>query len=93
MSLSPEEGKQMQFKDIMDLKREELADAEKININVKEPMKERVKAYIEQTGNPYAWNVGEYILQIGYMEGATDTIHDCMLLLAERKQDERESIL
>ena len=44
-----------------------------------------MESYIDQTGNPFAQNIGEYILQIGYMEGATDSIDDRLILLAKRK--------
>ena len=40
---------------------------------------------MEQTGNPFAQNVGEYILQIGFMEGTEDLIDDRMILLTKRK--------
>lgn len=85
MNLSIEELKRMQFMDIMELKREELVRAEDIVIDTKECPESRMKAYIEQTGNPFAQNVGEYILQIGFMEGATDLIDDRLILLTKRK--------
>ena len=69
----------------MDLKREELANIEDIVINTEKCVESRVRSFIEQTGNPFAMNVGEYILQIGFMEGTDDTIDDRMLLLAKRK--------
>ncbi len=85
MGLSIEELKRMQNLNIMDLKREELANIEDIVINTEKCVESRVRSFIEQTGNPFAMNVGEYILQIGFMEGTDDTIDDRMLLLAKRK--------
>lgn len=69
----------------MELKREELANAEDIIIDTEKCLESRMESYIDQTGNPFAQNIGEYILQIGYMEGATDSIDDRLILLAKRK--------
>lgn len=85
MDLSIEELKRMQSLHIMDLKREELANAEDIVIDTKKCVESRIKSFIEQTGNPFAQNVGEYILQIGFMEGTDDLIDDRMVLLTKRK--------
>lgn len=85
MGLSIEELKRMQNINIMDLKREELTNIEDIVIDTEKCVESRVRSFIEQTGNPFAMNVGEYILQIGFMEGTDDTIDDRMLLLAKRK--------
>lgn len=85
MGLSIEELKWMQNINIMDLKREELANIEDIVIDTEKCVESRVRSFIEQTGNPFAMNVGEYILQIGFMEGTDNTIDDRMLLLAKRK--------
>lgn len=85
MDFSIEELKRMQSVNIMDLKREELANAEDIVIDTERCVESRIKAYVEQTGNPFAQNVGKYILQIGFMEGTNDTIDDRMILLTERK--------
>ncbi|MBQ8667003.1 MAG: hypothetical protein IJ526_09085 [Lachnospiraceae bacterium] len=85
MDLSIEELKRMQFMNIMELKREELVCVEDVAIDTTKSVESRVKSYIEQTGNPFAQNVGEYILQIGFMEGTTDLIDDRMILLTKRK--------
>lgn len=85
MDLSIEELKRMQSLHIMDLKREELANAEDIVIDTKKCVESRIKSFIEQTGNPFAQNVGEYILQIGFMDGTDDLIDDRMVLLTKRK--------
>ncbi len=85
MDVSIEELKRMQEINIMDLKREELANAEDIVIPTEKCMESRIKSFIEQTKNPFAQNVGEYILQVGFMDGTEDLIDDRMLLLAKRK--------
>ena len=82
MNLSIKELKHMQSIHIMELKREELANAEDIIIDTEKCLESRMESYIDQT---FAQNIGEYILQIGYMEGATDSIDDRLILLAKRK--------
>ena len=67
MNLSIKELKHMQSIHIMELKREELANAEDIIIDTEKCLESRMESYIDQTGNPFAQNIGEYILQIGYM--------------------------
>lgn len=84
-SMTIEELKRLQSIHIMDLKREELANAEDIVIDTEKCVESRIQSYIEQTGNPFAQNVGEYILQIGHMEGAADAIDDRLILLTKRK--------
>ena len=85
MDLSIEELKRMQSMHIMELKREELANAEDIVIDTKKCVESRIKSFMEQTGNPFAQNVGEYILQIGFMEGTEDLIDDRMILLTKKE--------
>lgn len=85
MKLSIEELKRLQSIHIMDLKREELANAEEIVIDTEKSPECRMESYIEQTGNPFAQNVGAYILQVGYAEDTKDTVDDCLILLTKRK--------
>lgn len=75
----------MQRMNIMELRREQLANAEDIVIDTENSAEERIRSFVEQTGNPFAWNVGEYILQVGFMEGTDDLIDDRMILLTKRK--------
>lgn len=83
--LSIEELKRMQDMDIMDLKREELTNAEDIKIDAEKCVESRIRSFMEQTKNPFAQNVGEYILQVGFMEGASEGIDERMILLTKRK--------
>ncbi|MCH5268173.1 MAG: hypothetical protein J1E62_07495 [Lachnospiraceae bacterium] len=76
---------ELQSVPIMELKREELANADEIVIDQSKSQSLRVISFLEQTKNPFAQNVGEYIVQIGYMEGAEDTLDDRMILLARRQ--------
>ena len=85
MDFSIEELKRMQGMDIMELDRKELADIRDIVIDTTKSVSSRIRSFLEQTGNPFAMNVGEYILQIGFMEGAEDSIDDRMILLTKRK--------
>lgn len=70
---------------IMELQREELSDVGEVVIDPSKSRNQRVQSFLRQIKNPFAQNVGEYILQIGYMEGAEETLDDRMVLLA-RKQ-------
>ena len=84
MDFSIEELKRMQDMDVMELDRKELADIQDIVIDTTKSVSSRIRSFLEQTGNPFAMNVGEYILQIGFMEGAEDSIDDRMILLTKR---------
>lgn len=85
MDISIEELNRMRDMNIMDLKREELTNAEDIVIDTEKCVESRIKSFLEQTKNPFALNVGEYILQIGFLEGTEDLIDDRMILLTKRK--------
>ena len=85
MDFSIEELKRMQDMDIMELERKDLANVQDIVIDTTKSVQRRIQSFLEQTGNPFAMNVGEYILQIGFMEGAEDSIDDRMILLTKRK--------
>ncbi|MCI8483731.1 MAG: hypothetical protein HFH41_05275 [Lachnospiraceae bacterium] len=80
-----EERNCMDPMDIMELKREELSNIEDIVIDTEKSVERRIRSFLEQTKNPFAQNVGEYILQVGFEEGTNDLIEDKMALLAERK--------
>ena len=70
---------------IMELRREELSDADEVVIDTSKSLNQRVQSFFRQTKNPFAQNVGEYILQIGYAEGVQETLDDRMVQLV-RKQ-------
>ena len=70
---------------IMELRREELSDANEVVIDTSKSLNQRVQSFFEQMKNPFAQNVGEYILQIGYAEGVQETLDDRMVQLV-RKQ-------
>ena len=85
MELSIEALQRMQSVHIMDLKREELTNLEDIHIDTEQCVESRIRSFLEQTKNPFAMNVGEYILQVGFAEETTDLIDDRMILLTKRK--------
>lgn len=70
---------------IMELRREDLSDADEIVIDTSKSRNQRVQSFLGQMKNPFAQNVGEYILQIGYAQGAKETLDDRMVQLV-RKQ-------
>ena len=70
---------------IMELRREELSDADEAVIDTSKSLNQRVQSFFRQMKNPFAQNVGEYILQIGYAEGVQETLDDRMVQLV-RKQ-------
>ena len=61
---------------IMELKREELSDAAEVVIDPSKTRNQRVQSFLGQVKNPFAQNVGEYILQIGYMEESEESIKE-----------------
>ena len=70
---------------IMELQREDLSDADEIVIDTSKSRNQRVQSFLGQMKNPFAQNVGEYILQVGYAQGAKETLDDRMVRLV-RKQ-------
>lgn len=80
-----EQLQHMQNMNIMELDRKQLVNAEDIVIDTEKSTENRIRSFIEQTGNPFAQNIGDYILQTGFMEGTDDLIDDRMILLTKRK--------
>jgi len=84
MVITVEELKRMEDTDIRDLRREDLDNAEDIVIDRQKPAKQRMMEFLEKTKNPYAENVGDYILQVTYSKNSEDTLEDRMIQLAKR---------
>ena len=84
MVLTVEELKKLEDMDIRDLKREELDNAGDIEIDRSKPANQRMRELLEKTKNPYAENVGEYILQVTYSKTSEETLEDKMIQLAKR---------
>lgn len=83
--MTMEQLSELQKIPIMELRREELSDANEVVIDTSKSLDQRVQSFFRQVKNPFAQNVGEYILQIGYAEGVQETLDDRMVQLV-RKQ-------
>ena len=84
MLLTVEELKRLEDMDIRDLKREDLDNAEDIVIDKQKPANQRMREFLEKSKNPYAENVGKYILQVTYSKTSEETLEDKMIQLAKR---------
>ena len=84
MLLTVEELKRLEDMDIRDLKREDLDNAEDIVIDKQKPANQRMREFLEKSKNPYAENVGEYILQVTYSRTSEETLEDKMIQIAKR---------
>lgn len=85
MGLTIEELREMQQMNIMDLDRGQLANAKDIVIDTEQSVESRIRSFVEQTKNPFAQNVGDYILQVGFAEETDESIDERMLLLTKRR--------
>ena len=84
MKVTVEELRRLEEQDIRELKREDLDNAEDIVIDRSLPANRRMKEFLEKTKNPYAENVGDYILMVTYSKNTEDTIEDKIIQLAKR---------
>lgn len=82
--MTVEELRRLEEQDIRQLKREDLDNAEDIVIDRSLPANRRMKEFLEKTKNPYAENVGDYILVVTYSKDTEDTLEDKMIQLAKR---------
>ena len=83
MKVSVEELKRLEKQDIRELKREDLDNAGDIEIDRSIPANRRMLEFLERTKNPYAENVGDYILKVSYSKDTEDTLEDKMIQLAK----------
>lgn len=84
MIVTVEELKRLEDTDIRDLKREELDNAGDVPFDRSKPANQRMMEFLEKTKNPYAENVGEYILQVTFSKTSEETLEDRMIQLAKR---------
>ena len=84
MIVTVEELRRLEDADIRDLKREELDNAEDIEFDRTKPANQRMREFLEKTKNPYAENVGDYILMVTYSKTSEETLEDKMVQLAKR---------
>ena len=66
MLITVEELKRLEEMDIRDLKREDLDNAGDIVSDRSKPAVQRMREFLEKTKNPYAENVGDYILMVTF---------------------------
>ena len=84
MVVTVEELKRLEETDIRDLRREDLDNAGDIVIDRSKPANQRMLEFLEKTKNPYAENVGEYILMVTFSKTSEETLEDRMIQLAKR---------
>ncbi len=84
MIVTVEELKRLEDMDIRDLKREELDNAGDIPVDRSKPANQRMMEFLEKTKNPYAENVGEYILMVTFSKTSEETLEDRIIQLAKR---------
>lgn len=83
--MTMEQLSELQKIPIMELRREELSNADEIAIDQTKSRNQRVQSFLGQVKNPFAQNVGEYILQVGYAQDVQQTLDDRMVQLARRQ--------
>jgi hypothetical protein len=83
MGMTMEELQKMRDADIMEADRAQLADISDLKIDREEPVENRIRSYLEQTGNPFLVKSGEYILKFSYGEKEKD-MNDRMAEYVER---------
>lgn len=81
--MTMEELQKMRDADIMEADRAQLADISDLKIDREEPVENRIRSYLEQTGNPFLVKSGEYILKFSYGEKEKD-MNDRMAEYVER---------
>lgn len=84
MVVTIEELQRMEDMDIRELKREELDNAGDMVFDRTKSANQRMADFLEKTKNPYAENVGDYILAVTYSKTSGETLEDKMIQLAKR---------
>ena len=68
--------KKMKDVDINTIDPETIVDASQIEIDINQPVHERIADFVKQTGNPYFIKVGKVIVKMGYSDTSTN-VNDC----------------
>lgn len=76
MELEKKEWQRMQKADIREAVLEELTDISDMEIDMTQPLSERLQLFLEKVDNPFLVRMGDYILKIEYA--------DCEETLEER---------
>jgi hypothetical protein len=74
----------LEDQDIRGLKREDLDEAGDVKVDKTKSANQRMAEFLEKTKNPYAENVGEYILAVTYSKTSEETLEDKLIQLARR---------
>lgn len=83
MKVTVEELQRLANQDIRELRREDLDNAGEVTVDRSKPARQRMMEFLEKTRNPYAVNVGDYILKISYSNDSPDTLEDVMVRIAK----------
>ena len=84
MKITVEELIRLEEQDIRELRREDLDNARDIVIDRSVPAERRMMEFLEKTKNPYAENVGDYILKVTFSKDSEEMMEDKMIQLAKR---------
>ncbi len=82
--ITVEELQRLENQDIRELKREDLDNTGDIVVDKSLPAERRMMKFLEETKNPYAENVGEYILMVTFSKTSDRTLEDQVISLAKR---------
>ena len=84
--LTAEDLQRMQEVDIRTVNIKDLTDLRDINVDTKLPVKEKLRAFAEQSNNLYIHRVGNYVVKVSFQkEGSTinDKMEEYIRRLAE----------
>ncbi len=84
MNISIEELKRLESMDVRQLHREDLDNAGEIVIDRSKPQDLRMAEFLERTKNPYAENVGDYVLMVSFAKGETMSLEERLVQLAKK---------
>ncbi|MCD8362513.1 MAG: hypothetical protein LUC98_06065 [Lachnospiraceae bacterium] len=84
MKVTIEELKRLEGMDVRRLRREDLDHAGEIAVDRTKPADRRTADFLEKTKNPYAENVGDYILMVSFSKDETMTLEDRLVQLARK---------
>lgn len=84
MKVTIEELKRLEGMDVRRLRREDLDHAGEIAVDRMKPADRRMAEFLEKTKNPYAENVGDYILMVSFSNDETMTLEDRLVQLAKK---------
>ena len=84
MKVTIEELKRLEGMDVRRLRREDLDHAGEIAVDRTKSADRRMADFLEKTKNPYAENVGDYVLMVSFSKDETMTLEDRLVQLAKK---------